>query len=383
MRKKFLNRKSVFYLFVLGLSLMFLLLDFTSSLPAPLANVPSQKYYQGTVQQILKEGTKKIHTSENPYQEVTVIFRDKKEQNEVTLIHGGERMITKDQLLTKGQKVILATSQTVEGKTQYVIWDQYRLPQVAGIIAAFFFVVFFITGKKSLGSLFGLGFSLLVIVKGIIPLIMLGYDPLIVSIGGSLIILSVGIYLAHGLTEETTLAVIATFLSLILTGILAVLFVKIAHLTGVGSEDASALQIRFSDTINFQGLLLGGIIIGALGVLDDVTTAQTTTVYELSRTDERLPVRTLITKGMRVGREHITSLVNTLVLAYAGASIGVFIYILLGLQQGNVPLWVILNSEFLVEEVVRTLAGSLGLVLAVPISTVLAAVISKYSIKIT
>ena len=211
---------------------------------------------------------------------------------------------------------------------------------------------------------------------------MAGQDPLLISIIGSLIILSVGIYLAHRLNEQTTVAVVSTFFSLILTGVLAVLFVKFTHLSGLGSEEAYDLQFRFTETINFQGLLLGGIIIGALGVLDDVTTAQSATIYELSRTDNRLTFSTLVKKGMNVGREHITSLVNTLVLAYAGASIGVFIYILLGLQNGTTPLWVILNSEVLVEEIIRTLAGSIGLILAVPITTLLASFLSTYSVKV-
>lgn len=374
------QRKGIFYAFVVLLTLFFLFVDFASSLPQTPS--PSQQYLRGTVTKITAQGTREINGKDNPYQEVVISFRENNQPKEITLTHGGEKIITDEQRLTVGQDIVLAKAPD-GGRETYVIWDEYRLPTIGIFVGLFFLLVFLITGKKGIGALLGLAFSFIVIMKGIIPLIMIGHDPLLISILGSVLILAVGIYLAHGLTEQTTVAVVSTFLSLVLTGVLAVFFVKLAHLSGLGSEDAATLQIRFANTINFQGLLLGGIIIGALGVLDDVTTAQAATVYELSRTDRRLGFRELVTKGMRVGREHITSLVNTLVLAYAGASISVFIYVLLSLQSGTVPLWVILNSEILVEEVVRTLAGSIGLVLAVPITTILASFLSKYSVKVT
>jgi uncharacterized membrane protein len=190
------------------------------------------------------------------------------------------------------------------------------------------------------------------------------------------------IYLAHGVSQQTTIAIISTFVSLIITIVISILFVDLIKLSGTGSEDIYSLVQGFKGTINFQGLLLGGIIIGTLGVLDDVTTTQTTTMYTLAEANPAYTVSTLFKHGMKIGREHITSLVNTLVLAYAGASIGVFIYLFLGMKQGTAPLWVMLNSEFIVEEIVRTLSGSIGLVLAVPITTLLASFFAKYSVKI-
>jgi uncharacterized membrane protein len=137
-------------------------------------------------------------------------------------------------------------------------------------------------------------------------------------------------------------------------------------------------QGKFS--IDMQGLLLGGIIIGALGVLDDTTTTQSATIFALSEANEKMKVKDLIIKGLQVGKEHITALVNTLVLAYAGVSLPIFIFLVL--NPLNQPIWVILNSEMLVEEIARTIAGSVGLILAVPITTVLAAFFSRYSVKI-
>lgn len=182
-------------------------------------------------------------------------------------------------------------------------------------------------------------------------------------------------YLAHGFSRKTTLSILSTFISLCITGILAVVSVQLAHLTGLGTEDANALKFGPTGSINPKGLLLGGIIIGTLGVLDDVTTGLTASIYELTKVDKKLPFRSLFRSGLEVGKEHIVSLVNTLVLAYAGAALPVFL--ILVLNPNHVPLWVILNSELIMEEVVRTIAGSIGLVSAVPITAFLASKFHK------
>lgn len=382
---KLLRYKQLFFYAVVALLSVFLIVtDFSSAVPTSQQNTTSsQIYLQGKVRAIESEGMTMVNGRKNIVQEVAIIFEENNEQKEIQLTHGGTRTITEEQKLEVGQEVVIAKDKAAQDSSTYIIWDQYRLQNVYIIVGVFFLLIFLVTGKRGFGAILGLIFSFLVIIKFIVPLIMGGHDPLLISIVGSLIILSVSIYLAHGLTEQTSVAVLSTFLSLCLTGALAVIFVKFVHLSGLGSEDAYTLQFRFTESINFQGLLLGGIIIGALGVLDDVTTTQSATIYELARTDKRLNFRTLVQKGMRVGREHITSLVNTLVLAYAGASIGIFIYILLGLQNNGTPLWVILNSEILVEELVRTLAGSIGLIMAVPITTIIAAFLTKFSIKVT
>jgi uncharacterized membrane protein len=161
---------------------------------------------------------------------------------------------------------------------------------------------------------------------------------------------------------------------LVITGTLAVLFVQFARLTGSGSEESLFLTQMSDVNINLRGLLLGGIIIGALGVLDDLVTTQSSAVFELHHTDPRLGFRALFEKAMRIGQDHVAATVNTLVLAYAGASLPLLLLFTLG--SGNYGYFI--NVEFVTEEIVRTLVGSLGLVAAVPLTTGIAALIALY-----
>jgi uncharacterized membrane protein len=177
-------------------------------------------------------------------------------------------------------------------------------------------------------------------------------------------------FLAHGFNKQTTLAFGSTLITLIGAAILSVIFVSLTRLTGAGTEEAFYLQFGSLEKLNLQGLLLGGIMIGVLGVLDDITTGQTAAVYEIHKADPKLKLADLYKRGINVGKEHIASLVNTLVLAYAGASLPLFLIFNL---NDSIPLWVNLNSEFIIEEIIRTLVGSTALVLAVPISTFIAA----------
>lgn len=160
-----------------------------------------------------------------------------------------------------------------------------------------------------------------------------------------------------------------------LSATFSMIFVSLTKLTGLGSEDAYALKFGDTSSINFQGLLLGGIIIGALGVLDDVTTSQSAAIFELHDVNPKLKFLSLFKRGINIGREHISSLVNTLVLAYAGAALPVFLFFIL--NPGGYPLWFTINSEFVSEEIVRTLIGSITLILAVPITTFLASFVAS------
>lgn len=343
-------------------------------------NLTKQEYFKAKVVKVISQGEKEIAGYKNFQQVLGLTIQDGYEKGkDIKLEYGGVVDITPNQRLSEGENVVIAKTKDPSGKEGYFIVDRYRLDNISYILVFFFLLVFIIAGKKGIGSVLGMLFGLFVILKFIVPLIIQGYDPLLVSITGSLMILIVAIYIAHGISRQTTSAVISTFLSLTLTGVLAFIFVKMTHLTGLGNEDSYSLQ--FGNTpINLEGLLLGGIIIGTLGILDDITTSQAAVIYELYKTDKKLSISELFKRGFRVGREHVASLVNTLILVYAGVSLALFI--LFVLNPSKQPVWVLLNYEMISEEVIRTIAGSIGLTLAVPISTFVSAYTAiKYSSK--
>ena len=331
---------------------------------------PEENYYKANVVKILDEESTSVEGNLNYLQRVQLEITDGDEKgNTVTVEHGGVIRGTSTQKLAVGDSVVLIKS-ILPDQTTYAIVDHYRLDAVIYILLGFFLLIILVAGKKGIGSILGMIVSIVIILQYIVPQILRGQDPILITITGSLAIMVLTIYLAHGISKRTTVALAATSLSLLITGLLAFLFVETTGLTGAGTEDAYMLQFGMA-TINLKGLLLGGIIIGTLGVLDDITTSQAAAVFELSKANNKLTFIDLILRGYSVGKEHIASLVNTLVLAYAGASLSLFIIFVI--NPSNQPYWVILNNQAIVEEVIRTIAGSFGLVLAVPIATVLAA----------
>lgn len=341
-----------------------------------LVSAGKQEILRGEVLKVDEESGREILGRQYPVQVVRVkIFEGAEKGQEVTIRHGERFSITQGRKVSTGEKIVLVKDTTIIGdetKVDYQIVDKYRLPQVAAITMVFALLVLALSRLRGLGSLVGLAISLLVIIKFIVPQILSGRDPLLVIIVGSFFIMLTTIYLAHGFSKRTTIALASTAFTLTTVVLLSVLFVKISKLSGLGNEDAASLQFgQATAGINFRGLLLGGMVIGALGVLDDITTSLATAVFELKRANEKLKFGELFSSGMAIGREHITSLVNTLLLAYAGASLPIFLFIVL--NPSGQPMWFILNSEILMEEAIRTLAGSFGLVLAVPITAFLAA----------
>ncbi len=275
------------------------------------------------------------------------------------------------QTLSVGDRVVLAHGDHVAAiGTDYVVIDMYRLPAIA-IFALLFVMIAIIFGRwRGLTALVGLAFSLFVLLYFLAPQILSGANPATVAIIAASLIAVVSIFLAHGFNKRTTLAVIATLIVLFLAFGIAAAAIHVFRLFGNGSEAIFLLQATSLGAFNLQGVLLAGVIIGTLGILDDVTTAQSAAVEELYLANPAVSVRQLYDKAMSIGREHIASLINTVILVYAGAFFPLFLVIVLNFKQ---PLWVVLNSEFISEEIVRALVGSTALVLAVPISSFLAA----------
>jgi uncharacterized membrane protein len=254
---------------------------------------------------------------------------------------------------------------------RYVLVDyQRRVPLL--VLGAIFVVCVLALGRfKGLRALAGLAISLAAVLFFILPAILDGANPLLVALVGASVISFVALYVAHGFGVQTTVALLGTLASLTLAGVLAYVFVGASRFTGFASEEASFLRLA-EGQLNLRGLLLAGVILGTLGVLDDVTVTQVSAVWQLRRANPELGAGGLYGAAVTVGRDHIASTVNTLVLAYAGASLPLLLFF----RQANRALGSVLTTEVIATEVVRTLVGSIGLVAAVPITTALAAFIA-------
>jgi uncharacterized membrane protein len=342
----------------------------TSPLPARL--LVENDYFLGKITAITHEDQAPAQDPSGPglRQDATVRLTKGKEKGKDITINNYFSNSAEQHLKVGDTVVINKTSDQINGATYYIA-DKYRIPSAVVVGLLFLGLVIIFARTKGLSSILGLIFSMLVLVKFMIPHILAGQNPLVISLIGTVIIVLVSLYLAHGFNKRTSIALLATCLTLAIAVVLAILSVKFAHLTGTGTEESLFIQQTPAGTIDLRGLLLGGIIIGVIGVLDDVTTGQVAAVDEIRKANSQLNFHQLYKGGISVGQEHIASLVNTLVLAYAGASFPLFL--LFALNTKTQPLWITINSELVMEEIIRTLVGSAALIFAVPIATFLAA----------
>ena len=266
-----------------------------------------------------------------------------------------------------GDDVVLSYSSEAAEGFRYQFADRQRKPVLLWLALVFGVAVVVLGRLRGMAALVGLAASVVVLLSFVLPAIIDGRSPIGVAVTGAALISFLALYLAHGIGPMTTVALLGTLASLGLTAALAVIFLELAQFSGFASEEAIFLQAAGS-TIDLQGLILAGVIIGALGALDDMTVTQASAVAELRAADPDMTTRDLLAAGLRIGRDHVASTVNTLVLAYAGASMPLMVLFVLSEQSlGNVA-----NSELVAIEIVRTLVGSIGLVAAVPITTWLA-----------
>lgn len=268
----------------------------------------------------------------------------------------------------EGQRVEIYFAPTPGGGREYVVSDWIRRPALLWLVAAFLVVSVVVARFKGFRAFVATGASLAIIVRFVVPQITSGADPIVTSLLGVGGILILAIYFVHGVTWSTTAALIGTFVAALATMVLGIVFSDAAHLTGLGSEDAAMIAAS-APQVALRGLMLAGLMIGALGALTDITIVQAAVVREMAHLDPALRVRDLYGRGMNVGLDHVGSLVNTLVLAYTGAALPLLV--LLG--QAEIGFARAVNLEIIAAEVVHTLVGSIGLILAVPVTTAIAA----------
>ncbi|GAA4869582.1 hypothetical protein GCM10023222_25200 [Saccharopolyspora cebuensis] len=271
-----------------------------------------------------------------------------------------------------GDRIVLSyAGANPERASSYQVVDfQREVPLL--VLGLVFAAAVLVLGRwQGLAALVALGITFLLIVVFVLPSILAGRDPLLVAVVGAGLIMFVVLYLTHGFSARTSTAVLGTLLSLSLIGLLSALFSAATRLTGL-DENTTNLIGTLGTEIDARGLLLAGIVIGALGVLDDVTVTQTSAVWELRRANPTLPFGRLYAAGLQIGRDHVASAVNTLVLAYAGTALPLLLaYSLSGRSFAE-----IVSSQAVAQEVVRTLVGSIGLIAAVPITTAIAAAVA-------
>ena len=269
--------------------------------------------------------------------------------------------------LDAGDEVLMGYQPTAPEGARYAFLDPDRRTMLVFLLGLFAAAVILLGGIRGAAALVGLGATVGVLMVFVIPAILDGRDPLAVSLVGATTIAFLALYLSHGFTTRTTIALLGTVGGLACTALLAVVFIALTGLTGFGSEEAFFVS-AIGAGIDLRGLVLGGMVIGALGAIDDMTVTQASAVWELRAADPSMRRAGLLRSGMRIGRDHVASTVNTLVLAYAGASMPLLILFVLADQSvGTVA-----NGEVLATEIVRTLVGSIGLVASVPITTWLA-----------
>ena len=296
-----------------------------SSSPTVLAQneFGQEETLEGRVTQILEE-KQIIPTGASDfqlYQKLEILVTKGSLKDKKITIENGNLPISSLQKYQVGDELVINCGKDFENNDSFFITDYVRRSALLWLFVIFVIVAIVIGRWQGMASLVGMGVSFLVIFKFILPKIYAGSDPVQIAILGSVVIIPATFLLSHGVNKKTMIAVAGTLISLIVTGFLANTFVEASKLTGFASEEAGFLQAYKPGLINIKGLLLAGIIIGVLGVLDDITISQSAIVQQLKAANPKLKAGELYKRAMTVGKDHISSMVNTLVLVYTGAAL--------------------------------------------------------------
>lgn len=313
------------------------------------ADVPLLRTIAGTDTQVRVQQVTAVLTSG------TEIGREVSFENEIVV-------------LKEGDSVYLNYVKTINGD-EYFIFKDYKRHTHLFILTLFFVVVLVVFSRwHGVRALLSLALSIGAIIFVLVPLMLAGYNPALVSVGIAGIVLAIVLFLTHGYNPRSLIAFFGTVSAVIVTGLIAWISVSTMRLTGFGSDAAVSLNFATNGSLDFSGLLLGSIIIGILGMLDDVSITQVSVVQQLKHANKTFSSYELYTRAIHVGKDHIGSLVNTLALAYVGVSLP----LVLLFARADASIGLTLNQEVVAGEIVRIIVGSIGLVLAVPLTTLIA-----------
>jgi uncharacterized membrane protein len=329
---------------------------------------PQEEILEGKIISSIEEDVITQENKQYLYQKLKVLITKGSLIDKEIIIEAGDIPIVGQPKYKPGDEVLISYSHDFTGDEVFYITDFIRRQPLIWLFLIFAVLTVIVGRWRGVSSLLGLAISFLIIFLFILPNIYKGYNPVLIAIIGSVFIVPTTFYLSHGLNRKTSIAILGTLIALVITGILAKIFVDLAKLTGYASEEAAFLQVAKPGIINIRGLILAGIIIGVLGVLDDVTVSQAAIVQQLKEVNPKIKLKQLFTRAMDVGQDHIASMVNTLVLVYAGAALPLLLLFI----DSSSPFSQIINYEIIAEEIIRALVGSIGLISAVPVTTFLA-----------
>lgn len=271
--------------------------------------------------------------------------------------------------LGKGDRIFLSHVREIDGQEMYLLQDVDRGQPLVLLFALFVALLLWFAGKQGARALASLLLSIAAIVFILLPALLAGHDPILMSLLISAAILALALFGTHGFGALPTIAYLGTVTAVLTTSVIAWWFVGMLRLSGYGSDASVYLNFATRGELDLAGLLLGSIIIGVLGILDDISITQAAVVRELKAANHKLEARQLYDRAVKVGKDHIGSLVNTLALAYVGAALP----LVLLFSTSSAPLYFTLNQEVVASELARILIGSIGLILTVPLTTGIAA----------
>jgi uncharacterized membrane protein len=282
-------------------------------------------------------------------------------------------------ILAPGDDIFVNRLQAIDGTEYYLFKDVERRLPLLIIVLVFIALVVGLSGIQGVRAVLSLALSIGSILFILVPALMAGYSPALTSLVIAGLILSVSLFLTHGFKPRVVITFFGTFGAVFVTCLIAFIWVEWMRFTGFSDDSSVYLNFATGGTIDLTGLLLGGIIIGLLGVLDDVSITQASVVQELKAANPNFGFKDLYNRALRVGKDHVGSLVNTLALAYVGASLP----LILLMAYSEAPALIILNQEIIAVEILRIVVGSIGLLMAVPLTTAMAAwYFSRLSVSI-
>lgn len=345
---------------------LFSLLILVSNITVSFAQEIHEEYqgtYRAEILNIVKEESRVVwNDTKSIYKTVEVKFLEGPQKNKTVTFESDYPVIN------EGQKIYINYLVDIGGKERYAITNIDRQNQVYFFIGLFILAVILLGGKQGVRSLVSLSASFLAIFYILLPGLLHGWNPLVTSVVVASAILFFAIFFTHGFNRESLVAYGGTMLSVFLTSILAIIAVKTTYLSGFSADESVSLNFNTGGVLDFTGLLLGAIIIGVLGVLDDIAVTQAAIVSELYDSNKDISRMEVYKRAMRVGREHVGTLVNTLVLAYTGTALP----LLLLFKTQQFSFTTAINLEIFTTEIIRTIIGSIGLIITVPIVTLLA-----------